>query len=64
MRCWRSKEKAWQAKLEALSFGNLQQHQELEENEYLEDDEIEYIQNKMISEIPNGPIKDEEILLD
>ena len=47
-----------------LSFGNLQHHQELEENEYLEENEIEYIQNKTISEIPNGPNKDDELGFD
>ena len=47
-----------------LSFFQQQQQQELEVNEYLEDEESEFIQNKAISEIPNGPIKDKKLGFD
>ena len=40
-----------------LSFGSLKQRQEPEENEYIEDNELQYIQDKEIPEIPNCPNK-------
>ena len=39
-----------------LRFGSLQQCQELEENEFIDDDEIEYVENKTVLEVLNCPI--------
>ena len=40
-----------------LSFGSLKQPQEMEENEYIEDNELHYIQDNKIPQIPSCPNK-------